>query len=162
MSARSGKILWESSSRHKAPLSYCVHVFMRGGEISWIATRDATRGNNARVTALSARSQADVISRVDARMGLTAFRDRAEKFHRIKMHGKSNTPIYIHNFINRYSLSTLSIISFYKSRDFSRKKVIRKYPWTEKSLLRDKLFKNINPRARQLKILKRVTCTKLS
>lgn len=53
---------------------------MRGGEISWIATRDATRGNIARVTALSARSEADVISRVDARMDLTVFRDRAKKF----------------------------------------------------------------------------------
>ena len=31
-----------------------IYVSMRGGEISWIVTRDATRGNIARVTALSA------------------------------------------------------------------------------------------------------------
>lgn len=110
-----------------------IYVFMRGDEISWIATRDATRGNIARVTALSARSKADVISRVDARMGLTAFRDRAKKFHRIRMHGKSDTRIYIYNFINRYSLSLSRLyllFLFIKSRDFSRKKIIRKYPWT--------------------------------
>jgi len=58
-----------------------IYVFMRGGEISWIATCDATRGNIARVTALSARSKADVISRVDARMSLTAFHDRSKNFH---------------------------------------------------------------------------------
>lgn len=72
-----------------------IYVFMRGSEISWIATGDATRGNIARVTALSARSEADVISRVDARMSLTAFRDRAKKFHRIKMHAEEVTLVFI-------------------------------------------------------------------
>lgn len=115
-----------------------IYVFMHGGEmVSWIATCDATRGNIAHVTALSARNEADVISCVDARMDLTVFRDHAEKFHRIRMHGKSDlyfTNPWRHLYSQFYKLlqflGSIYRISVYKITTFSRKKVTQKCTWT--------------------------------
>lgn len=130
-----------STKRH-----YHIHVHAR----QWnFLDRNARRGNIARVTALSARSEGDVISCVNARMTLTAFCNRAKKFLRVKIYGRSDIrACYIlHDCINCYSFFTFLKIYFtiflIKLWIFFVKKNVEIYAKNlERSLLKGKFFKN--------------------